>query len=201
MIGTRYAFAIAILATLAGCNSTDSGFGIDGTGGKQGTGVSQSGSGPGSPLPTPSAIGSTAELPATSPSATGSQTASLQSGDVRMRFAPIIGAPVEKVTSLSRRFSLRAREQKVAIVGSTDQTATHVLKGYFSVLPEGSNSTVIYVFDILDPAGSRLHRIQGQEVVAGSNGSEPWSAIPAATLEKIADKAMAEFSAWRATQA
>jgi hypothetical protein len=117
-----------------------------------------------------------------------------------MRFAPIIGAPVEKVTSLSRRFSMRAREQKLAIVGSTDQTATHVLKGYFSVLSEGSNSTVVYVFDILDPGGNRLHRIQGQEVVNGSNNADPWGAIPATTLEKIADKAMAEFSAWRATQ-
>lgn len=117
-----------------------------------------------------------------------------------MRFAPIIGAPVEKVTSLSRRFSMRAKEQKVAIVGSSDQTATHVFKGYFSVLSEGSNSTVVYVFDILDPGGSRLHRIQGQEVVTGSNVADPWAAIPSTTLEKIADKAMAEFSAWRTTQ-
>lgn len=117
-----------------------------------------------------------------------------------MRFAPIIGAPVEKVTSLSRRFSMRAKEQKVTIVGSSDQTATHVFKGYFSVLSEGSNSTVVYVFDILDPGGSRLHRIQGQEVVTGSNVADPWAAIPSTTLEKIADKAMAEFSAWRTTQ-
>ncbi len=117
-----------------------------------------------------------------------------------MRFAPIIGAPVEKVTSLSRRFALRAKEQKVTIVGSTDQTATHVLKGYFSVLSEGANSTVVYVFDILDPGGSRLHRIQGQEIVTGSNTSDPWAAIPATILETIADKAMAEFAAWRTTQ-
>mgnify|MGYP003444778797 FL=1 len=188
---SRYAFAFALMAALAGCNSTDSTLGVEGASGQQDSAVS----GSGSALPAPATPGATAPAVTTAP-----QVAALPAGDVRMRFAPIIGAPVEKVTSLSRRFSMRAKEQKVTIVGSTDQTATHVFKGYFSVLSEGSNSTVVYVFDILDPGGSRLHRIQGQEVVTGSNSTDAWAAIPATTLEKIADKAMAEFSAWRATQ-
>jgi hypothetical protein len=75
-------------------------------------------------------------------------------------------------------------------------TATHVLKGYFSVLGEGAATTVIYVFDVLDPAGNRLHRIQGQEVASGSNSADPWSAVPATLMESIADKAMTEFNTW-----
>lgn len=186
----RYAFVFALAVALAGCNSTDSTLGVEGASGPQNA------PDPATALPPPSISGTTDLAATPSP-----QTAAVTAGDVRMRFAPIIGAPVEKVTSLSRRFSMRAKEQKVTIVGSTDQTATHVFKGYFSVLSEGENSTVVYVFDILDPAGSRLHRIQGQEVVTGSNTTDPWAAIPAAALEKIADKAMAEFSTWRATQA
>ena len=194
---SRYAFAFALMTTLAGCNSTDSTLGVEGASGKQEGAVA----GPDPILPPPAAPGAAGPAPLVAGQvAPAPQTAALPAGDVRMRFAPIIGAPVEKVTSLSRRFSMRAKEQKVTIVGSTDQTATHVFKGYFSVLSEGSNSTVVYVFDILDPGGSRLHRIQGQEVVTGSNSTDAWAAIPATTLEKIADKAMAEFSAWRATQ-
>jgi hypothetical protein len=185
----RYAFAFILMAALAGCNSTDSTLGVEGASGPQNA------PDPATALPPPSISGTTD--PAATPAP---QTATVPAGDVRMRFAPIIGAPVEKVTALSRRFSMRAKEQKVTIVGSTDQTATHVFKGYFSVLSEGANSTVVYVFDILDPGGSRLHRIQGQEVVAGSNATDPWASIPAATLETIADRAMSEFSAWRATQ-
>ena len=200
MNSARYAFAFILMAALAGCNSTDSTLGVEGASGQPDGAVA----GPDPILPPPAAPGAAASAsPAIgAPAATTApQTAALPKGDVRMRFAPIIGAPVEKVTSLSRRFSMRAKEQKVTIVGSTDQTATHVFKGYFSVLSEGANSTVVYVFDILDPGGSRLHRIQGQEVVTGSNTTDPWAAIPATTLEKIADKAMAEFAAWRATQA
>lgn len=194
---SRYAFAFALMTALAGCNSTDSTLGVEGASGQQEGAVA----GPDPILPPPAAPGAAGPAPLVAGQvAPAPQTAALPAGDVRMRFAPIIGAPVEKVTSLSRRFSMRAKEQKVTIVGSTDQTATHVFKGYFSVLSEGPNSTVVYVFDILDPGGSRLHRIQGQELVTGSNGTDPWAAIPATTLEKIADKAMAEFSDWRATQ-
>jgi hypothetical protein len=196
MNSTRYALAFILLAALAGCNSTDSTLGVEGASGQPDGAVA----GPDPILPPPAAPAGPAPVVA-GQGAPAPQTAALPTGDVRMRFAPIIGAPVEKVTSLSRRFSMRAKEQKVTIVGSTDQTATHVFKGYFSVLNEGANSTVVYVFDILDPGGSRLHRIQGQEVVTGSNNADPWAAIPATTLEKIADKAMAEFAAWRTTQA
>lgn len=193
----RYAFVFALAAALAGCNSTDSTLGVEGASGPKNA------PDPATALPPPSISGTTvpAASVAGSPATTAPQVAALPASDVRMRFAPIIGAPVEKVTALSRRFSVRAKEQKVTIVGSTDQTATHVFKGYFSVLSEGANSTVVYVFDILDPGGSRLHRIQGQEVVTGSSSTDPWAAIPATTLEKIADKAMAEFAAWRTTQA
>jgi type IV secretory pathway VirJ component len=173
----RLATTLGMIAALAACNSTDSTLGIEGANGQQ------------------------AAVPATpgvaTPATPGTPQTAAVAGTIRMRFAPIIGAPVEKVTSLSRRISARAKEQNVAIVASTDMTATHVIKGYFSVLGEGSNTTVIYVFDILDPSGNRLHRIQGQVSVTGSNAADPWAAVPGTTLEAIADKAMAEFAVWQ----
>lgn len=183
----RMLFAIGFATLLVACNSTDPTLGVGGSSGQQAQ-VSTNSATTNAPV-------------AVTPQITTPQVATVQTGNVRLRFAPIIGAPVEKVTALSRRFSARAREQKVAIVASTDQSATHVLKSYFSVLGEGTNTTVVYVFDVLDPAGNRLHRIQGQEVVSGSNSADPWASVPAATLEQIADKAMAEFASWRKTQA
>lgn len=173
----RLAIPLGLAALLAACNSTDPSLGVEGANNQQ------------------AAVPATPASPQTAAPA-APQTAAV-AGAVRMRFAPIIGAPVEKVTPLSRRFSARAKEQGVAIVASTDLTATHVIKGYFSVLGEGANTTVIYVFDILDPSGNRLHRIQGQESVTGSNAADPWAAVPATTLESIADKAMAEFAVWQ----
>ena len=138
----------------------------------------------------------TAPTPGTNPATVTTPNTNVAAAGIRMRFAPIIGAPVDKVTPMSRRLNARARAAKIEIVASTDMTATHVLKGYFSVLGEGAATTVIYVFDVLDPAGNRLHRIQGQEVASGSNPADPWSSVPATLMETIADKAMTEFNAW-----
>jgi hypothetical protein len=173
---------IAIWATLAaglaGCNSTDATLGVEGAG-------STTAAAPATPSATP-----------TPETAAPLVQQAVAANTVRMRFAPIIGAPVEKVTPLSRRLSARAKEKSITIVASTDQTATHVIKGYFSVLAEGSSSTVIYVFDVLDPSGNRLHRIQGQESVAGTNAADGWVAVPPSVMETIADKAMSGFTQW-----
>ncbi len=186
------ASGLLMLIVLAACNSTDPTLGVEGASASPATAPA---------LPSPAAPTNAAVAPAVPPQPASPQIGAPQTAAVtaaiRMRWAPIIGAPVEKVTPLSRRISMRAKTQNIEIVASTDQTATHVLKGYFSVLGEGSNSTVIYVFDILDPAGNRLHRIQGQETVSGSNPADPWAAIPASALEAIADKTMTDFAAWQ----
>lgn len=185
--------SIALLAIgLAACNSTDATLDIAGAN-------TPAPSTPDPSTPATSAPATTTQVPATTPAPTTAAPAVQQAvatNTVRTRFAPIIGAPVDKVTPLSRRLSSRAKEKSITIVASTDQTATHVLKGYFSVLAEGSSSTVIYVFDVLDPAGNRLHRIQGQESVAGNNATDSWAAVPATLMETIADKVMSGFTQW-----
>ena len=187
----RWALGLLAIFMLAACNSMDPSLGVEGASGLPATAPA---------LPTPVAPAGIAVQPVAPPSASPQvaqpQTATTTAA-IRMRWAPIIGAPVDKVTALSRRISTRAKTQNIEIVASTDQTATLVLKGYFSVLSEGSNSTVVYVFDILDPAGDRLHRIQGQETVSGVNAADPWAAIPASALEAIADRTMTDFAAWQ----
>jgi hypothetical protein len=169
---------IALLATaLTACNSTDATLGVEGA------------ANPATSTQLPAA----AQAPVV---AAPAPAQAIAASAVRVRFAPIIGAPVNKVAPLSRRLSARAKEKSITIVASTDQTATHVLKGYFSVLADGTNSTVIYVFDVLDPSGNRMHRIQGQESVTGNNATESWAAVPATLMETIADKAMIGFTQW-----
>ncbi|TIU24733.1 MAG: hypothetical protein E5W34_05915, partial [Mesorhizobium sp.] len=82
----------------------------------------------------------------------------------------------------------RARQRGVTLVGSTDQTATHVLKGYFSTMSEGKDTTVIYVWDVYDPSGNRLHRINGQQKSPSVGSTEGWPAVAPATMQAIADQ-------------
>lgn len=115
---------------------------------------------------------------------------------MRLQIAPLVGASVESATPLTERLNARARERGITLVGSTDTSATHVLKGYFSVLTEGKDTTVVYVWDLYDPSGNRLHRINGQQKAPSVNGAQGWAAVPPATMQAVADSTMDQLVAW-----
>ena len=121
-------------------------------------------------------------------------------GPGTIRFLPIIGAPVEAVTPLSRQLGMEARAKGLMLRASSGEPARHILKGYFSAYGEGSKITVVYVWDVLDASGNRLHRIQGQEVVPGK-AKDPWAAVPASTMQIIANKTLEDYVDWSAKSA
>jgi len=130
-----------------------------------------------------------------------SQTAALQpSASGAIRFLPIIGAPVQAVTPLSRQLGAQARAGGLTIRPSSDTATDHILKGYFSAFGDSGTVTVVYVWDILDNEGARLHRMQGQEQI-GSTAKDPWAAVPAATMEAIAAKTIRDYLAWKGERA
>lgn len=113
-----------------------------------------------------------------------------------VRFLPIIGAPVQAVTPLSRQLGAEARAKGLTIKGANDPASEHILKGYFSAFASEGSVNVVYVWDILDANGGRLHRIQGQETIR-STATDPWAAVPASTMQQIATKTIAQYMAWR----
>lgn len=117
---------------------------------------------------------------------------------IRLQIAPLVGTTVEAAAPLTEQLNLRARERGIQLAGSTDSNATHVLKGYFSLLNEGKDTTVIYVWDLYDPSGNRLHRINGQQKVTAANAGEGWAAVPPQTMQAIADATMDQLVAWLA---
>ncbi|MEP7454508.1 hypothetical protein [Phyllobacterium sp. SB3] len=126
---------------------------------------------------------------------TGTPTTPGATQTAKLRFAPIVGAPIGAATPLSQRLSALAKQKGIVLGTAGDTDNTHIMKGYFSALPDGNQTTIIYVWDVLDPAGTRLHRIQGQEKVPGG-ATDPWSTVPAATMEGIADKAIDGYLTW-----
>lgn len=114
----------------------------------------------------------------------------------RIQFAPVIGATAEAVPALSRRLEARARQSGIAIVPQGG-SASMVMKGYFSAIADGGKTTVIYVWDVLDPSGNRLHRFQGQQAAPGGQG-DGWSSVTSATMEAVADSTISQLSAWLA---
>ncbi|TIM29209.1 MAG: hypothetical protein E5Y63_16645 [Mesorhizobium sp.] len=119
----------------------------------------------------------------------------------RLQVAPIVGASVEAATPLTAALQTRAKQRGITLAGSAGQTPTHVLKGYFSTMSEGKDTTVIYVWDVYDPAGNRLHRINGQQKAASVNDGEGWAAVAPETMQAIADQTIDQFATWLGGQA
>ncbi|WP_426235246.1 hypothetical protein [Pararhizobium sp. DWP1-1-3] len=113
-----------------------------------------------------------------------------------IRFLPIIGAPVEVVTPLSKQLGAEARSHGLTIKAASDTSSQHILKGYFSALNDGGKTTVVYVWDVLDGTGNRLHRIQGQDTV-NATAANLWSVVPPQTMQAIATKTINEYLSWR----
>jgi hypothetical protein len=117
-----------------------------------------------------------------------------------IRFLPIIGAPVEAVTPLSKQLGNEARSHGLTIKSASDTSSQHILKGYFSALKDGEKTTVVYVWDVLDGSGNRLHRIQGQDTI-DATAANLWSVVPPQTMQTIATRTIAEYLNWRAKNA
>jgi len=147
------------------------------------------------PAPAPTTAAPSSPVPAApSPASPAQSTAVLSK--TRLQVAPIVGASVEAAAPLTAELQTRARQRGITLAGSTDQTATHVLKGYFSAISEGNDTTVIYVWDIYDPSGNRLHRINGQQKAPSVKGGDGWTAVAPATMQGIADQTIDQFAAW-----
>lgn len=113
-----------------------------------------------------------------------------------IRFLPIIGAPVQSVTPLSRQLGAEARGKGLTIKSASDPASEHILKGYLSAFGDGGTVTVVYVWDVLDSGGNRIHRIQGEEKVP-SAATDPWAGVPASLMQQIGTKTIAQYTAWR----
>ncbi|MDQ0996587.1 hypothetical protein QFZ34_001769 [Phyllobacterium ifriqiyense] len=181
-----------MMIVLSGCNSSENTLGVT----KSDLPPAQGGA-TGAPGTDPAAAPVPGNTPTTgtAPAATGTAMPTGVSQTAKLRFAPIVGAPIAAATPLSQRLSALAKQKGIVLGTAGDTDNTHIMKGYFSALPDGNLTTIIYVWDILDPAGTRLHRIQGQEKVPGG-AADPWSSVPAATMEGIADKAIGGYLSW-----
>ncbi|MDQ6436719.1 hypothetical protein RB623_21930 [Mesorhizobium sp. LHD-90] len=133
-----------------------------------------------------------------SPRAAAAQSPAMASA--RIQIAPIVGTSVEAATSLSERLATAARQRGIRMVGSADPAATLQLKGYFTPLVEGKDTTVIYVWDVYDPTGNRVHRISGQHK-SSSAGGEGWAAVPAASMQAIGDQTIEQLATWLGSRA
>ena len=114
-------------------------------------------------------------------------------------FLPVTGAPQSAVTDLAQSMRSAADANSVPVVGSTERGARYQIKGYFSALNDGSETVLVYVWDVLDANGNRVHRISGQERGSGASG-DPWAGISKAVIDRVAQTTMSGLRSWISTR-
>jgi hypothetical protein len=182
-LGPRLAAGFLALLLLAGCNSVDPTAGLSPSADIGGGGRLAAMSGGG-------------DMRAAEPATTASLAPSPGAASIGpIQFLPVVGAPASTVEALSAALAAEAQRANVAIEPS-DGPATPVrLKGYLSALGEGRDTLVIYVWDVVDPAGNRISRIQGQERAAGAGSSaDPWAGVSREALSAIARRTIGEIA-------
>ena len=123
------------------------------------------------------------------------KAAPIKGAEARFALARITGAPGDLLTSLSVALDHEAKRRNITLVPEGDTTATYKVKGYVSAVGGPSGTLLVYVFDILDSRGVRIHRVSGQERGAATT-SDPWGGITAPTIGVAARHAIDDLAAW-----
>lgn len=117
----------------------------------------------------------------------------------KVAVAPIIGAPDAIAKQIQQDFASAVEKQRVTIA-SKDERADFTLRGYIVAAKDKSATKVSYIWDVTDPAGKRVNRITGEEVIPGNASKDPWAALTPQVARAIADKASGTFMAWLPSQ-
>lgn len=113
----------------------------------------------------------------------------------KFAFAPVTGAPATVLINISAALGREAYAQQMTLVPVDDPAVTYTVKGYLSAVGDASGTIVVYVWDVLDRSGRRVHRVSGQQQAAGAQ-RDPWSSVDNATASDIARQTIEAMVAW-----
>ncbi len=130
-----------------------------------------------------SVTSSPAVLPVQQPSSSQSKVA----------VAPIMGAPDTVSKDVGGLLGSSLERQRVS-VSKDGERPDYTLRGYMVATRERASTKVAYIFDLTDPAGKRVNRIQGEEMAQGGDAKNPWSAITPEVAQRITDKTATSLS-------
>lgn len=123
---------------------------------------------------------------------------SAQTAEAITTFAlePLANAPAEQRFAFEDKLKQLAPSRDMKITVGDDATATYRLKGYLSAVGDYSSTLIIYVLDVFDRTGARVHRISGQLTADGSS-ADPWAAIKeTGRVEEAAQEVIDQLGNW-----
>jgi hypothetical protein len=117
----------------------------------------------------------------------------------RLALAPVIGMPPGVDKQLMAQMTSAIERQRVTIVKNPSERVDYTLRGYVVASKEKTGTKVSYIWDVMNQTGARVHRITGEELVAGAAGKDAWASVSPAIVQTVADKTSSAFVTWLAT--
>jgi hypothetical protein len=114
----------------------------------------------------------------------------------KLAFVPLIGAPATVSNQLTASVVTAIEKQSIPVAKAPNEPADYTVRGYVVAAPEKTGTKLSYIWDVNDKGGTRVHRITGEEFVAGKAGKDPWSIVDQPTLDRIATNTSAQLGAW-----
>ncbi len=128
------------------------------------------------------------------PSPLTSQTAAIDPSQ-SIAFLPVEGAPQSTVSALNRSLRNSSQVHGLGLVPGNTTNAKYRVKGYFSALNDGTGTLLVYIWDVVDQNGNRIHRINGRERT-GNASADPWQSITDQEISAVADTTAAKLKSW-----
>lgn len=127
--------------------------------------------------------------------ATTLKSAPVKGTAARFAFVKISGPPAAVLSSMTSSLASEARARKLTLVPADDPDATYQVKGYLSAVGDRQGTALVYVWDVFDRKGVRLHRVSGQEAGSGT-ASDPWAGIDRSAVNATARQTIDDLVAW-----
>ena len=98
-----------------------------------------------------------------------------------------MGAPDGVSKEVGSQLGSSLERQRVGLAKG-GETSDYTLRGYMVATRERAGTKVAYIFDLTDPAGKRVNRIQGEEMSDGGDAKNPWASVTPDLAKRITDK-------------
>lgn len=118
----------------------------------------------------------------------------------KLGVAPVIGAPETVAKQMASSLSGALAKQNIAVAKDATDKTDYTLRGYVVSAREKSGVKVSYIWDVTDPAGQRVNRITGEEMITAGADRDPWASVSPQTIDAISSKTASQVAAWLPSQ-
>jgi hypothetical protein len=119
---------------------------------------------------------------------------------IPISIAPVTGTPGAMRYAMEDALKKYAATRNFIVVPAEDPTVVYRLKGRVTAVGDTSGALLVYVWDVMDAAGTRVHRVAGQQVAAATQ-ADPWAGVSGINIDNAARETIDGLADWVRGQA